>query len=75
MGRPPAPPDRLWWFPTLQRFWLESGNARADYQVIKAHPDAIFVINPEQVSWTAMTNLRQDAKRRFMAAQTEARDE
>ena len=75
MRRGEVRPDRLWWFPTLAQFWLESGDARADYEVIKAHPDAIFVTNPEQVSWTAMTNLRQDAKRRFVAAQTEARDE
>ncbi len=73
MGRPPAPPDRLWWFPTLQTYWLESGDPRADYQVVKAHPDAIFVTNPERRG-IALTTLRQDAKRRFMAAQTEARD-
>lgn len=36
---------RLWFFPSEQRLWEESGDARADREVIAAHIDAIRVTN------------------------------
>jgi hypothetical protein len=66
--------ERLWWFPTLQTYWLESGDAAADYAVVKAHPDAVYVARPDLVDDIAMHALRRDARKRLMAAQKEARD-
>lgn len=40
--------NRVWWFPSVRRFWLASGDPRADLPVLLEHQDAIHVTHPPQ---------------------------
>ena len=39
----------IWWLPSERRFWLASGDAKADYEFIKGHEDAIATLYPPRL--------------------------